>query len=149
MSGTAFLQLRDALQAALLAAPALAGGRVYAGRTRPIAQEEASAINLRLSDTQATHPVLQATDWRTVVIVECAARAAPGGPAADTAADALLADAHTRLHDFAAPGLGLLQVTDDATVEWDHDADDTAYTCATLRLTVVHRTPAATLQPWS
>ena len=94
MSGTAFLQLRDALQAALLAAPALAGGRVYAG-------------------------------------------------------DALLADAHTRLHDFAAPGLGLLQVTDDATVEWDHDADDTAYTCATLRLTVVHRTPAATLQPWS
>ena len=77
------------------------------------------------------------------------ARAAPGGPAADTAADALLADAHTRLHDFAAPGLGLLQVTDDATVEWDHDADDTAYTCATLRLTVVHRTPAATLQPWS
>ena len=36
MSGTAFLQLRDALQAALLAAPALAGGRVYAGRTRPI-----------------------------------------------------------------------------------------------------------------
>lgn len=148
MSASAFLLLRNAIQSALLAAPALAGGNVYAGRPRPIAQEEATAINLRLSDAQATHPVIQATDWFTTVLIECAARAEPGGLDADTAADALLVAVRTRLRGFAPAGLGLLEIADSTVVEWDHDADDTAYACATLRLTAVHRTGADTFDPW-
>ena len=37
----------------------------------------------------------------------------------------------------------------DATVEWDHVAEDVPYTCASLRVTLTHRTPATTLQPWT
>lgn len=149
MSATAFLQLRDALAAHLMAAPALAGVPVYAGRVRPIAQEEARAINLRLSDSQAMTSVIEAHDWHTTVLIDCAARSVPGGDDADTVVDGLLGQVFSSLRDFGPAGLGLLDPADEAAVEWDRDADDVPYTCASLRITVVHRTPTATLQPWT
>ena len=72
---------------------------------------------------------------------------------ADTAADDLLASVFARLHTFAASApaqaLAVLDVDQDATVEWDHVAEDVPYTCASLRVTLTHRTPATTLQPWT
>lgn len=152
MSATAFLQLRAALVAHLLAAPALADGRVRTS-TRPIAQGEANAITVRLSDAQASHAVIEAADWQTALYIECAARSQPGGTDADTAADALLSDVFARLHTFAASAAakaaGVLEVDQDAVVEWDTVHEDVPYTSASLRITAVHRTPATTLQPWT
>lgn len=149
MSASAFLQLRDALAAHLMAAPALAGVPVYAGRVRPIAQEEASAINLRLSDSQAMASVIEASDWHTTVLIDCAARSVPGGADADTVADGLLDAVYALLHTFAPAGLGVLFLADGPTVEWDRVAEDVPYTCASLRITVVHRASRTTLQPWT
>lgn len=157
MSASAFLQLRAALVAHLLAggtplAP-LAGGRIYAGRVRPIAQGEPSAINVRLSDAQIAHPVIEASDWRTTLYIDCSARPQADGADADSAADELLSAVYTRLHSLrtsaAAAALGVMEVDTEATVEWDSVAEDVPYTCASLRVTVVHRTPATTLQPWA
>lgn len=151
MSATAFLQLRNALRDHLLIAPAAAGGRVYAGRVRPIAQGEASAVNVRLSDATPGEGPLEFSDWQTVLYLDCCARGTPAGDDADTAADALLDDVYTRLYDFVgslpAQNVGVLDIAVDATVEWDAVAEDVPYTCASLRLTVQHRTPATSLQP--
>lgn len=151
---SAFLQLRAALVAHLLAAPPLAAGRVRAAPVRPIAQGEPSAINVRVSDAQLTHAVIEAADWRTTCYIDCMARAIPAQAIdADTAADDLLASVFERLHTFAdsapAQALAVLEVDEDATVEWDHVAEDVPYTCASLRVTLTHRTPATTLQPWT
>lgn len=153
MTASAFSQLRAALVAHLLGA-GLAEGRVFADRLRPIAAQEPSAINVRLSDTQRTTPVIEAADWRSTFFVECLARSVPGGASADAAADALLDGAYTRLQSFAASvsglGLAVIDIEGDATsVEWDRVAEDQPYVCAALRLTVVHRTPANSLQPWA
>lgn len=151
---SAFLQLRAALVAHLLAAPALAAGRVRAAQVRPIAQGEPSAINVRVSDAQLTHAVIEAADWRTTLYIDCMVRSVPAQAIdADTAADDLLTSVFARLHTFAnsaaAQGLAVLYVDQDATIEWDHVAEDVPYTCASLRVTVNHRTPATTLQPWT
>ncbi len=147
---TAFQQLRNALRDHLdLALAATMPVPVHAGSARPIAQEETAAVNLRLSDSQALNSVIQANDWHTTVLIDCAARSVPGGDHADDAADALLGAVFAALHGLTSSGLGVLDMSDAPTVEWDHVADDVPYTCATLRITVVHRTPAATLQPWT
>ena len=151
---SAFLQLRAALVDHLLAAPPLAAGRVRAAPVRPIAQGEPSAINVRVSDAQISHSVIEAADWRTTVYIDCMARSVPAQAIdADTAADDLLSSVFERLHTFAdsaaAQGLAVLYVDQDATVEWDHVAEDVPYTCASLRVTLTHRTPATTLQPWT
>lgn len=151
---SAFLQLRAALVDHLLAAPPLAAGRVRAAQVRPIAQGEPSAINVRVSDAQISHAVIEAADWHTTLYIDCMARSVPAQAIdADTAADDLLASVFTRLHTFAdsapAQALAVLEVDEDATVEWDHVAEDVPYTCASLRVTLTHRTPATTLQPWT
>ena len=146
---TAHLQLRNALMAHLLAHPPIADGRVYASRTRPIAQEEPSAVTVRLLDSEPTHAVTQASDWRTVIEIACTARADPSGDDADTAADALLAAVYARLRTFTPAALGSPFVDEErTTLAWDHDADDTPITTASLRIAIEHRTPAQTLTPW-
>ena len=148
-AASSFLRLRDALAAHLRAAPELAAVVLHVDSTRPIAQGETAAINLRLSDAHASSPVIEATDWRTTVFIDCAAR----GANADADADTLLSAVHASLASFAASAaaraIGVLEIfNDETTVEWDRDADDAPYTCASLRLTLIHRTPAGSLQPW-
>jgi len=144
-----FLVLRSALAAHLCADPALAGVPVHVDRLRPIAQGEERAINVRMPNAMATHAVIHATDWRTSVFIDCAVR----GAGTDEQADALLTAVHASLGGFAqtqdAEDLGVMQTTDGAdAIEWYRVAEDAGYTCATLNLTLVHRTPAGSLQPW-
>lgn len=146
MTTTAFLRLRNALADHLLAGN-VADGRVRRGRSRPIAATEASAVNLRLLDSQYSRAVIQTNDWRTTLQIECMARPLPGGDDSDTAADALLSAVYTRLHSFSSADLGLMGVDDECTVAWEQDNQDGPYTCATLSLTVWHRTPAQSLEP--
>lgn len=147
---TAFAQVRATVAEALLDSPALAGGRVYQNRVRPITQGEPSAINVRLLDSEGEPTLIEATHWHTVLQIECAARSAPGGEQAETRADALLESAFERLHGLERPGeIALIDIEEDASVVWDHDADDVPYACATLRVTVTHRTPKGSMQPWS
>ena len=146
MTTTAFLQLRRALAAHL--AVALAPVTVYQNRVRPLAQGEASAVNVRLSDASGTTPVIEATDWNTILYIDCAAR----GANADDDADALLNAVFSSLSAFAtspaAQDASVLEVIREPVIDWDRVSEDTPYTCASLRITAVHRTPAGSLQPW-
>lgn len=149
MSTSAFLLLRTTLAVHLATDPALADVPIYEGRTRPIATHEVRAINIRVLDSDPTQAVLEATDWHTVLQIECSARETVERDA-DSAADELLDVVHRRLHSFAPEGLGMIGPDgEDASVAWDHDADDTNYTCISLRHVIVHRTPAGSLQPWN
>lgn len=145
---TAFQSIADALVAALLAGPALAGGRVYANRLRPLPAGQASAIVVRMEQSAARETVLGAHDWDSQFVVECCARGATGAdPAA--AVDALLADAWARLAGINASALGAMSVALNPQIEWQYDEADTPVVCAAVRLLVQHRTPVATLNPWS
>ena len=149
MSATAFLLIRDALREHLAADADLAGVAVHVGRTRPIASHEMRAINVRILDSDPSGRMLGATDWRTVIQIECSARETADLDA-DTAADEQLGPVHRRLHTFAPEGLGFLGGDgDDASVAWDHDADETNFTCVSLRYVLIHRTRASSLQPWN
>lgn len=153
MSASAFVRLQDALLAHLGAAPAPAGGRVYAYRGRPIWQDEASAVSVRMHASAADNTVIGAADWHTTLYIDCAARGVPGGASAEAVADELLSTVHARLHSFAdtqaARDAGVMQVAGGAAIEWDYVPEDTPYACASLRIVIAHRTPANTLQPWS
>lgn len=148
MSSTAQHQLQQAVVEALKASPALADGRVFANRVRPVSAQSATALAVRLERSTGTSPTLHATDWRTSLLVECYARAvANSDPAA--AVDALLHDVWARLSVLQPAGLGAIDLDLEPDIGWDYDDTDTPTVCATLRLTAVHRTPANTLTPWT
>lgn len=147
-AATAQHQVQQAVVDALKAAPALAGGRVYANRVRPISAPSADGIAVRLDRSSGAQPTLHAIDWRTSIAVECYSRTATGAdPAA--AVDALLHAAWQRLCAMSAPGLGLMDLTIDPDISWDYDDGEQPVVCATVRLTATHRTPANSLTAWT
>lgn len=145
---TAFQSVANGIVAALLAAPALAGGRVFANRMRPLPAGQSDAIVVRTEQSAARETVLGALDWGSQFVVECYARGSTGGdPAA--AVDALLGDTWARLAGLNASALGAMAINVHAAIEWQYDEADTPVVCAAVRLLVQHRTPVATLNPWS
>ena len=144
---TAFATIVAGVAGALQAAhPSLT---VHVNRTRPVSASEAQAIVVRLdSSRRDTTGPLGATDWQTVLQVECVARTPTGSdPAA--AADALLASTWQAL--LAAPLQlpGVLDLDADPEIVWDFDAGETPLVAASFRLVVRHRTLANSLTPWS
>ena len=138
-----FFNIQAELIAALSSATALAGGRIYANRLRPIAANHDSAIVVRLEATQGTERVLGSLDWSTAYTVECYARAATGAdPAA--AVDTLLADAWARLGalDFTALDA---TISINPQIDWQYDDAETPMVCAVMRLTAQHRSALAAL----
>lgn len=146
---SAFLQVQRAIAQRLQAIPPLADGRIYLDRQRPIAQEEPSAINLRLLEARSEIAVIGAIDWRTTLSIECAARSDPGGRSAAEVADELLGAVFVRLRSQPLDAQTVIDEAEDAGIEWDTEAEDTPYICVTLRLTIVHRTPGHNLEPWT
>ena len=144
---TAFASLVDAVVAALQAAPAVAAGKVFAHRLRPIAASDAAAVVVRLEQTSATAPIIHANDWQTVLAVECYGKTV-GVTQADAAVDALLPAVWPRLQGLSASALAVAQVAVDPQIEWLRDLDATAEVCALVRLTIWHRTPSNSLEPW-
>ena len=145
---TAFKGIADGIVAALLVAPALADGRVYANRLRPLPVGTSTAMVLRLEQSAARETVLGAHDWDSAYVLECYAR---GSVSTDPAAavDALLAGAWARLASLSAADLGAMAVAINPVIDWQYDEADTPVVCASIRLQVQHRTPVVTLESWS
>ena len=122
---TVFTRLREQLAQALLAAPALADGRIYIERDRPIAQEEPDAIVIRLLSADASQKVHDHTDWFVAVSIECNARAA---------------QAWQRLFALADPDM------ERQGVEWQHAAEDTPIAQLAMRVMALVRTPQSSLE---
>lgn len=141
MSASAFKGLTDALVAACLQAPALAEGRVWANRLRPLSTQQGSAVVVRLVQTRSTEDVLGLLDWQTQFAVECYGRGATGTDPAG-AVDALLQDVWARLAGLDSGALGVMAVAVNPAVEWQFDEAETPVACAIVHLVVRHRTTA-------
>jgi hypothetical protein len=143
MAATAHMAVRDALISALLAATALAGGRVVGNRRRPMAAEHASQIYVYLEESIASHEIIGTTDWRTRIRVECVARTA-SGVSADDAADALAQDVYARvLADTTLGGKAIDTIAQ--AMAWTEDEQDTQLSACQLLFSVWHATPDASI----
>lgn len=145
---SAFATLQAALLAALVSAPALAGGNVSASRLRPISAGSSTALVLRLEQAEGEERVLGAVDWQTSFSVECYARGAAAGADLVAAVDPLLTDTWARLAALSFASLGA-DITLNPKVDWQFDDGETPMVCAVIRLTATHRTALSTLTPWS
>ena len=145
---SAFVGLQAGLVAALVAAPALAGGHISANRLRPIPASQTAAIVVRLDRSEGQQMVLGAMDWSTAYTVECYARA-PGSGEPAAAIDQLLADTWARLCALDATALSATDITVSPRVDWQYDDGETPLVCAVISLTVLHRTPSDNLQAWT
>ena len=145
---SAFIGLQSSVLAALISAPALAGGRVYANRLRPVSAASATAVVVRLDKSVGLQKVIGAVDWVSLYTVECYARA-PGSGEPAGAIDQLLSDGWGRLCALDAASLGAIDMTTNPHIDWQYDDGDTPLVCAVIQLTVQHRTPSNSLQAWS
>lgn len=144
---TAFQQLVDAVATALRAVPAVAGGRVFENRLRPLAAGDSVAVVVRLHGTQGTNTVMGARDWRTQLLVECYGRGV-GAVAADEAVDALLPLVLQRVSGLDLAALAVTRWVVGDEIQWERDVEASSDACATLRLEVWHRTAADSFFPW-
>lgn len=142
---TAFKRIADGLLASLAA---MAGGRVALNRLKPISSTQPTAVVLRLGRSAGQEAVLGAIDWQTSFAVECYGRGVTGSDPAD-AVDSLLQNAWAILATIDCAAIGASDLTLNPSVEWQYDEAETPLACATLNLSVSHRTPTATLTPWS
>jgi hypothetical protein len=141
---TAFKSITDALVAACMQTPALADGRVWANRLRPLSASQANAVVVRLAQTQSSENVLGMLDWQTQFAVECYGRGTVGIDPTD-AVDDLLRSVWSRLSGINAAELGAMSLALNSAIEWQFDEAETPVACAIVYLQVRHRTPVATL----
>ncbi len=142
---TAFLQLSQAVVAALSAAPALAGGRVRGGRRVPVPQGWPNAIDVHIERSVGSNATLDGriNRWETLIGVDVYARAMPGQDA-ETAVDELLASVFARLAAANPPaGAGRWQV--EPQITWDVAEADQSLVVASLALRIPHFTGPASL----
>ena len=144
---TAFLDIQNLVVDALSASVALAGGRIYADRVRPISQSASTAIVVRLESTSASAQTIATMDWSTQLAVECYGRADASHTAAANV-DALLAQVWQRIAPLESATLSLMRLELGPDIEWTYDDADTPMACATLRVTAMHRTTAQNLNAW-
>lgn len=145
---TAFASIQDTIMAKMTATPALAEGRVYPNRLRPIASNHSTAIVVRMDKTEGTEIVIGAMDWTTSYSIECYARTTPGSDPCD-AVDAILLESWARLSDLNVSGQGVMAYTLNPQIDWQYDDADTPVVCAITQLRVQHRTPTNNLSPWN
>jgi hypothetical protein len=137
------MAVRDAIIAALLASPALAGGRVVGNRRRPMAAQDPSQIYVYLEESIASRETIGTIDWRTRIRIECVARTVSGTSAED-ASDALAVAAYARI--MASPALGGAALDTEAqAIAWTEDEADTTLSACQQLFTVWHQTPDQTI----
>ena len=133
--------LLAALEAALLAAPAVAGGEVARSRSAPVKATAAQAVRLRLlsADPEPLSGYLAPADCTTRVAVECLGRVDSTGDA-DEAAGQVLQAVHTRLAANAAAleaaGFSLQLYPQ---LRWDQEDADERIGVVIAIYTVTHR----------
>lgn len=141
-------QLAKTVHAALLAAPALAP-LVSINRRRPLDRELSSGLFITLDASRAERVVIGASDWRTRLVVECVARAAPDQDPAE-AVDALLQGVYQRVMAIGQteqPGLIDISYTPEE-ISWDYDDVDLAVVVCRITFEAQHRTHTRSLAPW-
>ena len=139
---SAQLALRDAVVAALLAAPAVAGGYVQANRRRPVPEQTAQAVFVYLEQSTAEPSPLYGNgrvDWTTQLRIECLARRS-GGLDADDAADALASSVYARLLGNANLSGLLVDPLEVTAMAWAEDEVDGQLSGVQLLATAAHRT---------
>jgi hypothetical protein len=88
-------QLLDLIEAALLVGPAVAGGNVKRHRTRPMADDQAQMVSLRVVNSRGAGQ-MDLVEWVTTVGVLCVCSAIePTTP--DAAVASLLETVHARI----------------------------------------------------
>jgi hypothetical protein len=147
---SAFLDLRDAVIAALSAAPALAGGRISTAPSDALPESQPTDIVVTLADSargDATSIAGQPIDWVTTVRVLCRARASASGDAM-AVADALFASAWERVAAMPLPA-GVMDRGAEPEVLFDTAAGE--WSVATVEFTVqfAHRTAHNTVTAWT
>lgn len=141
---TAFQQVAEALAAALLAAPALAGGRVRANATRPWPKEAASGIVVRTVNARREAGMNCGKTWVVEFSAEIEARA-PAGVNSDPAdaVDSLLAAVATRFEAADLAPLGVMRRLPEESIDWDTEPADTPIARASYRSTYLINTTGA------
>jgi hypothetical protein len=143
VSNSAHMAVRDALIAALQAAPALAGGRIVGNRRRPMAAEHAAQIYVYLEESTGTRDTIGTTDWHTRIRVECLARS-NAGVSAEDAADALGVAAFARV--MADPSLSGAAIDTTAhAIAWVEDEAETQLSACQQIFSVWHATADNTI----
>ena len=148
---SAHLSIQSAIVAALLSAPALAGGNVQANTLRPVAGSKAAALVVRMLQSRANTPQVLGGpyDWITTFQVECLARGAAGSTESAAAVDSLLDAAWQRLATLNPAGLGVVDVRMQPAIDWQMDGEDQPLVAAVISLQVKHRTTTTTLAAWT
>ena len=138
---TALATAVGAVIGALQAAPAVAD-QVHRSRLRPLQAGQATMLVVRPVEANADLEALagQLVTWRTVIAVECYARATPG-TAPDVAVDALLEGVHTRLALDPTLG-GTVVALNPRKLSYDLDTDGEAVSCVVTLFEALHRAPA-------
>lgn len=148
---SAHLSIQSAIVAALLSAPALAGGNVQANTLRPLASSKSSALVVRMVQSRAATPQILGGpyDWVTTYQVECLARGAAGSSESAAVVDSLLESAWQRLSTLSPTGLGVIDVRMQPAIDWQMEDAETPMVAAVISLQVNHRTQSTTLAAWS
>lgn len=140
---TAFSAITTAIVAALGAGTPVSPN-IYRARLRPMAQQHATAVAVRLQNafTERFAVANAPVDYDTTMAVECYARSST--TTADVAVDALLEAVYARLASDSTLG-GLVGDIWVAALNWDFDADAEQTACVTLTYKVLHRTANLTI----
>lgn len=142
---TAFADLSAAVKAALVQAPALAGGRVH--RARHVVLEQGAASCIEISPVQHQAEALgmagPALMWQTTLAVLIKVRAAAGIDA-EAALDPLIGDVWQRLKDMAMPA-GVRGITLAPLIRIDFEETERTVATAALALQIDHVTTTTAL----
>lgn len=145
---SAFHAIAERIVAALVAAPALADGRVFVKRLRPLPVGVNTAIAVRWEQSGAQETVLGAHDWDTPYVIECYSRGSDTDPD-NLGADALLVEVWARLASLDASALGVMALSINPSLDWQAAETDGPAECISIRLQVTHRTPVGSLIHWN
>lgn len=142
---TAFADLSAAVKAALVQAPALAGGRVH--RARHVVLEQGAASCIEISPVQHQAEALglagPALMWQTTIAILIKTRASAGVDA-EAALDPLIGDVWQRLRGMPLPA-GVRGITLAPLIRIDFEETERTVATAALALQIDHVTTTTAL----
>lgn len=141
---TAFESITDSLVAALVASPALADGRVWPNRLRPIPHGDNTAIVVRIVQSPGQEDVIGMLDWNSQFAIEVYGRSASGEDPAKVVGS-LLQAVWARFCTIDPAALNAMALNLNPSIQWQFDELETPLACATLHLNIMHRTLANSL----
>lgn len=140
---SAFVQIQAGLLAALSAGPALAGS-LQTNRLRPIPEQQATALVLRLNQSAGNEGVIGTLDWLSQYSIECYARVTTAADPAVVVDDLLLA-VFDRIATLDPASIGAQAITFTPQIDWQYEDSATPMVCAVVQMSVNHSTSTVNL----